>query len=130
MSYRSVKPRTATSPPRSAERAAATTDVLPAFVTDTLWPVVVAAFRDVDLRTNARFFQFDEFQVVISRLPARGITSRDSEQKVTLEIWPARGPRLLVVDWSGRCPHVVHWRDGDWLNRLPHISLQPEAVAW
>jgi hypothetical protein len=115
--------------PRPTEHDPAATDELPAFVTEALWPMVDAAFRDDDQRTDAFFARFDEFQVVISRAPARGNLSRTAERKVTLEIWPARGPRLLVVDWSGRCPHVVHWRDGDWLYRLPRASLQEVESA-
>lgn len=124
-----MDPLKAAPPPRPAERNSATTDELPAFVTEALWPMVDAAFRDVDERTDAFFVRFDDFQVVISRAPARGNINRGAERKVTLEIWPARGQRLLVVDWIGRCPHVVHWRDGDWLYRFPRASLQAVETA-
>lgn len=116
-------------PPPPAERPSTSADALPAFVAEALWPLVDAAFRDVDARTDARFFRFDEFQVVISRAPARGNTNRGAAPKVTLEVWPSQGPRLLVIDWSGRRPHVLHWRDGDWLYRFPRASLQEVEPA-
>lgn len=125
-----MKPRAAAAPPPPSERPSASADVLPAFVVEALWPMVDAAFRDVDERTDACFFRFNEFQVVISRAPARGSASRGADRKITLEIWPSRGPRLLVVDWSGRRPHVVHWRDGDWLYRFPRASLLAVEPAW
>lgn len=124
MSQAVMKPRPTAPLPPPAERATTSADALPAFVAEALWPLVDAAFQDVDARTDARFFRFDEFQVVISRAPARGSISRDAAPKVTLEIWPSRGPRLLVIDWSGRRPHVLHWREGDWLYRFPRASLQ------
>lgn len=94
------------------------TDVLQELIEKSLWPMVETAFRDTEEQVEARFFQLDDLQVVISRAPARGAVGRDAARRVTLELWPPLGPRVLVVEWSGRRPYVVHRRDGDWLQRL------------
>jgi hypothetical protein len=46
------------------------------------------------------------------------------ERRVTLEVWPLAGPRLLEVEWSGSRPYVVNRREGDWLPRLIRASRQ------
>jgi hypothetical protein len=89
-----------------------------------LWPLVESAFQGIDEHVEARFFQFGDLQVVISRAPARGTVRRESAQRLTLEVWPAMGPRVLVVDWIGRRPHIVHRRHGAWLQRLIRNSRQ------
>ena len=86
--------------------------------------MVEGAFRDVEDHVEARFFHLGELQVVVSRAPARGAIDRDATRRLTLELWPAVGPRVLVVEWSGRRPYVVHRRDGDWLQRLLRSSDQ------
>lgn len=109
-------------------QTAAGNDGLRELLSASLWPLVAAAFRDVDDHVEARFFQIADFQIVISRLPLR--ESRDSpkrggvDRRVTLEVWPAVGPRLLQVEWSGRRPYVVQRRDGDWLPRLIRASRE------
>lgn len=112
-------------------RTAAGSDGLRELLSASLWPLVAAAFRDVDEHVEARFFQIADFQIVISRLPLRDSReSRDSpkrggvDRRVTLEVWPAIGPRLLQVEWSGRRPYVVQRRDGDWLPRLIRASRE------
>jgi hypothetical protein len=102
------------------------TDGLQELLAQSLWPMVEAAFRDVEDHVEARFFQLDDLQVVISRAPVQGAIHRDPRQRVTLELWPSAGPRVLVVEWSGRRPYVVHRRDGDWLQRLIRISRQSQ----
>jgi hypothetical protein len=90
-----------------------------------LWPMVLAAFRGVEDHVEARFFQLGDLQVVISRPPVRGGLKRpEAERRVTLEVWPLVGPRLLEIEWSGSRPYVVHRRDGDWLPRLIRASRQ------
>lgn len=117
---------TAESPPPVDRRDAANDGLLELLATS-LWPMVAAAFRDVDDDVEARFLQLDELQVVISRAPVRErLTRPDAERRVTLEVWPPVGPRLLEVEWSGRRPYVVHRRDGDWLPRLIRASRQFE----
>ena len=80
------------------------------------------AFQNVEDQVEARFFQLEDLQVVISRAPARGANPPEKGRRVTLELWPGAGPRLLVVEWSGRRPYVVHRRDGDWLERLIRLA--------
>lgn len=87
-----------------------------------LWPMVEGAFRDSEDKAEVRFFRLDELQVVISRAPACGAIERGAERKITLELWPSAGPRVLVVEWSGSLPSVVYRRDGDWLQSLGRIS--------
>jgi hypothetical protein len=89
-----------------------------------LWPMVDTAFQGIEEHVEARFFQVGDLQVVISRAPARGVKHHDLKQRLTLELWPRAGPRVLVVDWIGRRPYVVHRRDGAWLQRLVRISRQ------
>ena len=74
---------------------------------------------------EARFFQLEDLQIVISRASARTATPAEPARRVTLELWPGAGPRLLVVEWSGRRPYVVHRRDGDWLERLIRLAQHP-----
>jgi hypothetical protein len=95
-----------------------------------LWPIVETAFRDVEDTVDGRFYQLADLQVVVSRAPARDGAHRDAERLVTLEVWPAAGPRLLVVEWSGRRPYVVHRRDGDWLPRLIRASRPFQQPDW
>jgi hypothetical protein len=112
-----------TAEPHSKDRKArASGDGLRELIEESLWPMVDGAFRDVEDHVEARFYQLDELQVVISRAPARGAIGRDASRRVTLELWPPVGPRVLVVEWSGRRPYVVHRRDGDWLQRLLESS--------
>lgn len=89
-----------------------------------LWPMVEGAFRDTGDHVEARFFQLEDLQIVISRASARTATPAEPARRVTLELWPGAGPRLLVVEWSGRRPYVVHRRDGDWLERLLRLEQQ------
>lgn len=113
---------TAESPPQ-ADRRNAANDGLRELLAASLWPMITAAFRDVDDDVEARFLQLDDLQVIISRAPVRQrVTSPDAERRVTLEVWPPAGPRLLEVEWSGRRPYVVHRREGDWLLRLIRAS--------
>lgn len=107
-----------------ARRPRASNDGLQELLAKSLWPMVEAAFRDIEEHIDARVFQLDDMQVVISRPPARDATNRDAKRTVTLELWPPAGPRVLVVEWSGRRPYVVHRRDGVWLNSLIQTSRQ------
>lgn len=88
--------------------------------------MIETAFRDVEDHVEARFFQLEDLQLVISRAPARGAVHRRAEREVTLEVWPSAGPRLLEIEWSGRRPYVVHRRDGDWLQRLLRLLRESE----
>lgn len=107
----------ATTPTRPARAKA---DDLQQLISQTLWPMVESAFRDVEDQVEARFFRLDDLQVVISRSPARDAAHRDAGRRVTLELWPSAGPRVLVVEWSGRRPFIVYRREGDWLESLVH----------
>lgn len=118
-------------PPTRAGSDGTTTDALRELIAVSLWPMVAAAFRDVEDHVEVRFFQFGDLQVVISRAPVRGPVRgnsfrTDAERRVTLEVWPPAGPRLLEVEWSGRRPYIVHRREGDWLPRLIRASRQFE----
>ena len=98
-------------------------DDLRELIAASLWPMVSAAFRDVDEEVEACFFQLDDMQVVVSRHPVRGSARKsDDDRRVTLEVWPAIGPRLLQIEWSGQRPYVIHRREGDWLPRLIRAS--------
>lgn len=113
--------------PLAGGRTGAATDSLRELLAPSLWPMVEAAFRDAEDQVEARFFQLGDLQVVISRAPARGGAVRtEAERRVTLEVWPAAGPRLLEIEWSGRRPYVVHLREGNWLPRLIRASRQFE----
>jgi hypothetical protein len=87
-----------------------------------LWPIVDSAFRGVEDHVEARFFRLGDLQAVISRAPARGAKHHEVGQRLTLELWPAAGPRVLVVEWIGRRPYVVHRRNGAWLQRLVRLA--------
>jgi hypothetical protein len=118
-------------PTAPAGGTGAATDALRELIAVSLWPMVAAAFRDVEDHVEVRFFQFGDLQVVISRAPVRGPVrgtsfGTDAERRVTLEVWPPAGPRLLEVEWSGRRPYIVHRREGDWLPRLIRASRQFE----
>lgn len=117
-------------PSPAARRAGASTDGLLELLSLSLWPIVEMAFRDVEDTVDGRFYQLADLQVVVSRTPARAHPQRDAGRLVTLEVWPAAGPRLLVVEWSGRRPYVVHRRDGDWLPRLIRASRQFQQSEW
>lgn len=97
-------------------------DGLQQLISQSLWPMVETAFRDVEDHVEARFFRLGDLQVVISRAPARDAAHRDASRRITLELWPSAGPRVLVVDWSGRRPYVVYRREGDWLQSLVHAT--------
>ncbi|MGH6624195.1 MAG: hypothetical protein ACREBN_09495 [Burkholderiaceae bacterium] len=112
-------------PSSKGRQTRASTDGLQQLIEESLWPMVENAFRDVEDHVEARFFQLGDLQVVLSRAAARGALGRDATRRLTLELWPAVGPRVLVVEWSGRRPYVVHRRDGDWLQRLLESSQQP-----
>jgi len=127
---RIVSARSGATPPPAARRPDASTDSLRELLALSLWPIVETAFQDVEDTVDARFYQLGDLQVVVSRAPARPHTHRDAERLVTLEVWPAAGPRLLVVEWSGRRPYVVHRRDGDWLPRLIRASRQFHQPEW
>ena len=119
--------RTKAASPSPATARGATTDGLRDLLAASLWPMVSEAFRNVEEHVEARFFQLGDLQVVISRAPLRGGQVRsDAERLVTLEVWPPAGPRLLVVEWSGPRPYVVHRREGEWLPRLIRASRQFE----
>jgi len=82
--------------------------------------MVETAFRDVEDHVEVRHFRLNDLQVVISRAAARDAAHRETGRRLTLELWPTAGPRVLVVEWSGRRPHVVYRREGDWLETLAH----------
>jgi len=114
-------------PPARVERPDAANDGLRELLAASLWPMIAAAFRDVEDDVEARFLHIDDLQVVISRAPARERpVGPEAERRVTLEVWPPAGPRLLEVEWSGRRPYIVHRREGDWLPRLIRASRQFE----
>jgi len=113
--------------PPAGRKTGAGSDTLRELLAASLWPMVAAAFRDVEDHVEARFYQLGGLQVVISRAPGRsGLKRPDAERLVTLEVWAAAGPRLLQVEWSGRRPYIVHRRDGDWLPQLIRASRQFE----
>lgn len=101
-----------------------TTELLQELFADSLWPMVESAFRGVDDQIEARFFQLADLQIVISRAPIKPRASRENARGVTLEVWPAAGPRLLELEWRGRRPYIVHRRDGDWLHRFIELSSE------
>jgi hypothetical protein len=112
-------------PSTPARRTGAASDSLRDLLAASLWPMVSAAFRNAEDDVDARFYQLGDLQVVISRAPVRGaLKHREAERLVTLEVWPAAGPRLLEVEWSGSRPYVRHRREGDWLPRLIRASRQ------
>lgn len=125
--HRTFSARAKTAPALGSSTAGAGSDALRDLLAASLWPMVSAAFRNVEEHVEARFFQLGDLQVVISRAPLRGGQVRaDAQQLVTLEVWPHAGPRLLVVEWSGPRPYIVHRREGDWLPRLIRASRQFE----
>ena len=83
--------------------------------------MVETAFQDVEDQVEVRHFRLNDLQVVISRSPTRDTAHRDAGRRVTLELWPPAGPRVLVVEWSGRRPYVVYRRDGDWLESVVNV---------
>lgn len=106
-------------PSRSARTRTLSRDALPELLSAALWPLVSTAFRGVADDVEACFFQLDELQVIVSRPPLRDSAHRhDADRRVTMEVWPAVGPRLLQVEWNGRRPYVIHRREGDWLAQL------------
>ena len=126
---RIVSARSTSAPPPTARRPGDATDGLQQLLALSLWPIVETAFRGVEDRVDSRWHELADLQLVVSRAPAKDAAHRGSERIATLEVWSAVGPRLLVVEWSGRRPYVVHRRDGDWLPRLIRASRhfqQPE----
>ena len=109
-------------PPASTRRPPDLDEGLRRVLERFLWPMTERAFQNVEDQVEARFFQLEDLQVVISRTPARAANPPEKGRRVTLELWPGAGPRLLVVEWSGRRPYVVHRRDGDWLERLIRLA--------
>lgn len=93
-----------------------------------LWPMVEGAFRGADESAEARFYRLGDLQVVISRATAKEARHHEVGKRVTLELWPAVGPRVLVVEWIGRRPHVVHHRSGPWLQRLVRLAHQNKPL--
>lgn len=127
MAQHAVGTRPKAASPPSSGKSGATSDSLRELLAASLWPMVSAAFRNAEDHVEARFYQLGELQVVISRAPVRaGLKRPEAERLVTLEVWPAAGPRLLEVEWSGSRPYVVHRREGDWLPRLIRASRQFE----
>ena len=122
MARRVTNPQPAADPPASVRPRDDTTALLQELFADSLWPMVEAAFRGVDEHVEARFFQLDDLQVVISRGPAKPRAPRETPRALTLEVWPSAGPRLLELEWRGRRPYIVHRRDGDWLHRFLELS--------
>ena len=112
-------------PPASTRTPPTLDDGLRRVLERFLWPMTERAFQNVEDQVEARFFQLEDLQVVISRAPARSANPPEKGRRVTLELWPGAGPRLLVVEWSGRRPYVVHRRDGDWLERLIRLAQHP-----
>jgi hypothetical protein len=117
-----ARPIPATSP--AARRSGASAAGLQELLEQSLWPMVASAFSDADDHVDVRFFHLADLQLVISRSPASPEARRQAERRVTLEVWPSAGPRLLEVEWSGRRPYVVHRRNGDWLTRLIAAARQ------
>lgn len=111
--------------PASGKRPRALGNGLQDMLVQSMWPLVESAFQGMEEHVEARFFQIDEFQVVVSRAPARGARHHEIGRRLTMELWPPVGPRVLVVEWIGRRPHIVQRRDGDWLRRLARIARQP-----
>lgn len=114
----------------AVRKPVASTDGLQELLALSLWPIVETAFRDAEDTVDVRIYQLADLQVIVSRSPARDAAHRAAQRVVTLEVWPAAGPRLLVVEWSGRRPYVVHRRDGDWLPRLIRASRQFQKPEW
>jgi hypothetical protein len=84
--------------------------------------MVETAFRDVEDQVEVRHLRLNDLQVVISRAAAPDAAHQDAGRRVTLELWPPAGPRVLVVEWSGRRPYVVYRRDGDWLDSVVNAT--------
>jgi hypothetical protein len=120
----------APAPAAAPRKRAGTDERLRELLALSLGPIVEAAFCDVEDDVEGRFYQLADLQVIVSRAPVRDADRRTATRVVTLEVWPAVGPRLLVVEWSGRRPYVVHRRDGDWLPRLIRASRQFEPTEW
>lgn len=116
------RPIPATSP--AARRTGASAAGLQELLEQSLWPMVASAFSDAEDHVDVRFFYLADLQVVISRSAASREARRKAERRVTLEVWPSAGPRLLEVEWSGRRPYVVHRRNGDWLTRFIATARQ------
>jgi len=122
MARRVTKPQATPDVAARARPRDDTTALLQELFADSLWPLVEAAFRDVDEHVEARFFQIADLQVVISRGPVKPRAPRETSRGLTLEVWPPAGPRLLELEWRGRRPYIVHRRDGDWLHRFLELS--------
>ena len=91
--------------------------------------MVEGAFKGADESAEACFYRLGDLQVVISRASGRDAKHHEVGKRVTLELWPLVGPRVLVVEWIGRRPHVVHRRSGPWLQRLVRIARQSKPDA-
>ena len=116
--HRAAHARSAATVAPPARRARAKIDGLQQLLAHTLWPMVETAFQDVEDQVEVRHLRLNDLQVVISRAAARDAAHREAGRRVTLELWPPAGPRILVVEWSGRRPYVVYRRDGDWLDAV------------
>ncbi len=121
---RSAKAHAAEAPSPPVSRPPTLTHGLQDLLVRSLWPMVEEAFRGADEDAEACFYRLGDLQVVISRASAREAKHHEVGKRVTVELWPAAGPRVLVVEWIGRRPHVVHRRSGPWLQRLVRIAHQ------
>ena len=128
---RSVKAQAAEAPSPPVSRPPTLSHGLQDLLVRSLWPMVEEAFRGADESAEACFYRLGDLQVVISRASAREAKHHEVGKRVTLELWAAAGPRVLVVEWIGRRPHVVHRRSGPWLQRLvriAHQSKRPQKI--
>jgi hypothetical protein len=116
--HRAAIARSAAVAATPSRRPRAKVDGLQQLLAQTLWPMVETAFQDVEDQVEVRHFRLNDLQVVISRAAARDAAHREAGRRVTLELWPPAGPRILVVEWNGRRPYVVYRRDGDWLESI------------
>jgi hypothetical protein len=122
--HRGVKAHAADTSRAPARRPLALTHGLQDLLIRSLWPMVEGAFKGADESAEACFYRLGDLQVVISRASGRDAKHHEVGKRVTLELWPLAGPRVLVVEWIGRRPHVVHRRSGPWLQRLVRIARQ------
>ena len=117
-----MKAHAAAAPRPPIKRPQALTHGLQDLLVRSLWPMVEEAFKGADEDAEACFYRLGDLQAVISRASGRDAKHHEVGKRVTLELWPLAGPRVLVVEWIGRRPHVVHRRSGPWLQRLVRIA--------